>query len=115
MSTKASDIFFRLMEAAQDGGIGQCKRHIWLDSRGVETSAQEAKEVCTVGLLCWGPVMGISTPVESCHLFDLLGGSMKIVELNDDLGWTFPDFYEYLKDKEAKEIESQPVEIHVRG
>ena len=63
-----------------------------------------------MGLLCWGQVTDIITGVESQDLSAALPGG--IVGLNDREGWTFPDFYEYLLDKEAKE-EPQPVEVPV--
>jgi len=95
---KPSDIFFRLMEAATERGIEQIKGEY---SQG---GFYNPSGVCVRGLYSWGLRAGITTEMEKIALRSAL--PIRSAILNDG-GWTFPDFYEYLKDKEAKQTETK--------
>jgi len=121
---KASDIFFKLMEAAQARGIEQCKGALWRDMRdktipstrpdpGYYAPVREPSSVCVNGLNLWG----FSSGVINLEELRTLKSALPIVRisLNNLKSWTFPDFYEYLKDKEtaAAEKEVEPVTVPV--
>jgi len=97
---KVSDIFFKLMEAAQERGIEQCTGSLYRDSRGFGIDLSEkVVAVCTIGLFHWGRWNQILTRDEIYAISVSMPES--IVYHNDAERWTWADFYEYLKDKEA--------------
>lgn len=103
---KASDIFFRLMQAATERGIGQCVDRLWErqhdDNGGIlcHDIPTNPRAMCVVGLESWGLSQELITRDESLKLNTALPGNR--IDLNNIEGWTFPDFYEYLKDREAE-------------
>ena len=106
---KPSDIFFRVMEAAQERGIGQCTGNACRDSTGSSAANfNDAKSVCVMGLMGWGRAYDILSSQEEKTVEGAL--PIDLVHLNDLHGWSFPDFYEYLKDKEEEEEAPKPVE-----
>lgn len=96
---KASDIFFRLMQAATEQGIVQIKGEFTrYDTQG------NVNGVCINGLIVWGQRTCVITREESGLLWGSSNwaGCFARIMLNNGSGWTFPDFYEHLKDKEAE-------------
>jgi len=92
---KPSDLFFKLMSAAQERGIEHCKQDF---RRGGNRTKPDA--VCAVGLLFWGEEIGIITERERMNLRGYMPADT--LHLNDAEGWTFPNFYSYLQAKEEK-------------
>jgi len=93
------------MEAATERGIGQCIGRLWErqpddDGFGGCNVPISPVAACVVGLQTWGKKF-ILTYEEYIILTMALPGDR--VTLNNLEGWTFPDFYEYLKDKEVEE------------
>jgi len=95
MKLKPSDSFFKLMSAAQEQGIKQCKEsfHVGDPERPIS--------VCVIGLTYWGLNAGIVTDTEIQYLREALPPNP--FTLNDAAEWTFADFYSYLQSKEEEE------------
>ena len=110
---KVSDIFFRLMEAATEQGIEQCRGYYFQDSNGNDCLyTLNPVSACALGLGVWGALSLLISKEEHTSLGAAL--PERTARLNDEEGWTFPDFYEYLKDKEAvAEKEVEPVAVPV--
>lgn len=100
---RPSDMFFSLMRAAQARGLEQCKGNYFMGEGGPidHGSGARVTSVCAMGLVLWGRDMGVLTVDEVDELE--LAMPAQTTHLNDTGGWTFADFYEYLKSREAGE------------
>lgn len=110
---RPSDSFFKLMEAAQERGIGQCVNKLWNrqpddDGIGPSNVPRSPVSMCVVGLETWGEKFGFLNYQEFHVMRNALPHDR--VDLNNLQGWTFADFYEYLKDKEEAD-DKKKVEI----